>query len=274
MEVINDRFERMKAEDESSSMMHNDNPPNFQLDLDYEAMRKNWEIRFGRVAANQFVRPRMPDDEARELIPLKFRWPVHGEPGFIHSGVKTWGENIFYWTGLSFIGGMGAGALSGSVKAYRQTSSLDLPAKLKWNSMMNWAGRHGRIGSNGAAAVLVLVHGFAILSEYLRRKTDPFNWVPALSVCGAIAASRRYTIKGKVFDGGLVGLVAGLFAGSFLGLLTAGAVQYQHEAPVLPQLQAFLGTHYFERSDTRYLREAPRSRYDDSDEIVEENLID
>ena len=263
---------RLRSEDDGD-IIKDDNPSNFQLDLDGENLKKHWDIRFGKIHPESWHRPRIPDDQARDLIPLPFHFPVHGEAGYIPSGIKSWGENVFYWTGLSFIGGMGAGALSGVVKSYRQTRGLELPAKLKWNSMMNWAGRHGRLGSNGAAGVVVLVHGFAMLTEYLRNKTDPYNWIPAMSVCGAVAAARRYTFRGKVYDGGLVGLISGLIVGTFFGIFTAGTIQYFTEAPVLKELQSILGTNYFERQDVRYLRQLPSYQYDNG-EIVEEELID
>ncbi|KAF7135289.1 hypothetical protein RHSIM_Rhsim08G0235800 [Rhododendron simsii] len=174
------------------------------------------------------------DDHNRRLynpyqdlqIPIQtlYKLPTSPEYLFSEHSVRSWSENLVYYTGACYLAGSLAGAAKGLVDGVRASEPGDT-MKLRVNRILNGSGHAGRKFGNRAGVIGLLYSGMESGVEKIRDTDDIVNNVVAGLGTGAVyraAAGLRSAA------------VAGAVGGVVVGLAVAAKQVVKRYVPNLP----------------------------------------
>ncbi|CAI9780011.1 unnamed protein product [Fraxinus pennsylvanica] len=121
---------------------------------------------------------------------------------------RSWGENLTYYTGISYLAGSSAGAAKGFVSGVKSIESTDT-MKLKINRVLNGSGHTGRQIGNRCGVIGLLFAGLESGMVAYRDTDDVINSVVAGLGTGVLykaAAGPRSAAVAGAIGGVLVGL--------------------------------------------------------------------
>ncbi|KAM7255522.1 hypothetical protein ACFE04_008420 [Oxalis oulophora] len=120
---------------------------------------------------------------------------------------RSWGENLTFYTGISYLAGSIAGASTGLYSAFKAFEHGDT-AKLKINRILNTSGLAGRMWGNRIGIVGLIYAGMESGVVAIRDEDDVWSSVAAGLATGAICRAAR-GVKSAALAGALGGIVAG-----------------------------------------------------------------
>ncbi|XP_052145403.1 mitochondrial import inner membrane translocase subunit TIM23-1-like [Oryza glaberrima] len=137
---------------------------------------------------------------------------------------RTWGENLTFYTGVSYLAGATSGALVGLRLAAAEAERGE-SAKLRINRALNQSGSVGRAFGNRFGIVAML---FAGTESFVRDQRDGADdWVN--TVAAGASAGALY----RIASGPRSMIVAGILGGVLSGAAVAGKPMLQRFAPKL-----------------------------------------
>uniref|UniRef100_A0A0E0CPP5 Mitochondrial import inner membrane translocase subunit TIM23 n=1 Tax=Oryza meridionalis TaxID=40149 RepID=A0A0E0CPP5_9ORYZ len=137
---------------------------------------------------------------------------------------RTWGENLTFYTGVSYLAGATSGALVGLRRAAAEAERGE-SAKLRINRALNQSGSVGRAFGNRFGIVAML---FAGTESFVRDQRDGADdWV------NTVAAGANAGALYRIASGPRSMIVAGILGGVLSGAAVAGKPMLQRFAPKL-----------------------------------------
>ncbi|CAM8949877.1 unnamed protein product [Rhodiola kirilowii] len=124
---------------------------------------------------------------------------------------RSWGENLTYYTGLSYLGGAIVGAGKGLVDGVKASEAGDT-TKLRVNRILNASGQNGRSFGNRAGVIGLMYAGLESGIVAVRDTDDVINSVVAGLGTGALykaAAGVRSAAVGGAIGGVVVAALVG-----------------------------------------------------------------
>ncbi|CAJ2663537.1 mitochondrial import inner membrane translocase subunit TIM23-like protein [Trifolium pratense] len=126
----------------------------------------------------------------------------------LHRNHRSWGENLTFYTGCSYLAGSIAGAGVGLVDGVRSFESSDT-MKLRANRILNASGHAGRTWGNRAGIIGLLYAGVESGMEAVRDTDDVWN-----SVAAGLGTGALYRAARGVRSAAVAGAVGGVLVGA------------------------------------------------------------
>ncbi|XP_050384359.1 mitochondrial import inner membrane translocase subunit TIM23-2-like [Argentina anserina] len=124
---------------------------------------------------------------------------------------RSWGENLTFYTGCTYLAGALGGGSAGFVSGVRSFEAGDT-SKLKVTRILNSSGHTGRVWANRLGVIGLLYAGMESGVQAMRDTDDVWNGVAAGLATGAVYRAARgvrsAAVAGAV-GGALVGLAVG-----------------------------------------------------------------
>ncbi|CAN6570946.1 unnamed protein product [Malus baccata var. baccata] len=120
---------------------------------------------------------------------------------------RSWGENLTFYTGCSYLGGAIGGGGAGLVSGVRSFESGDT-TKLRINRVLNSSGHTGRVWGNRLGVIGLIYAGMESGIQAVRDTDDVWNSVAAGLGTGAI-----YRAAKGVRSAAVAGAVGGVLVG-------------------------------------------------------------
>ncbi|KAM7254537.1 hypothetical protein ACFE04_003917 [Oxalis oulophora] len=160
-------------------------------------------------------------------VPIQNLYQLPTSPEFLFSEEslrqrRSWGENLTFYTGTSYLAGSIAGATTGLFSAVKAFESGDT-MKLKVNRILNTSGLSGRTWGNRVGIVGLIYAGVESGVVALRDEDDVWSSVAAGLATGAICRAAR-GVKSAA--------VAGAFGGLLVGAAVAGKQVMKRYVPI------------------------------------------
>ncbi|MCH81442.1 mitochondrial-like import inner membrane translocase subunit TIM23-2-like [Trifolium medium] len=144
-------------------------------------------------------------------VPIKNLYQLSTNPEFLFDEERrkrrSWGENLTFYTGCSYLAGSIAGAGGGLVDGVRSFESGDT-MKLRVNRILNSSGHSGRTWGNRAGTIGLLYAGIESGIEAVRDTDDAWNSVAAGLGTGALFRAAR-GVRSAAVAGAVGGVVVG-----------------------------------------------------------------
>lgn len=135
---------------------------------------------------------------------------------------RSWGENLTYYTGISYLAGAVAGAGTGFVEGVKASEPGDT-LKLKINRILNGSGHTGRKFGNRAGVIGLMYAGLESGMVSLRDTDDVIN-----SVAAGLGTGALY----KAAAGVRSAAVAGAIGGVVVGVAVTGKQMLRRYVPI------------------------------------------
>lgn len=135
---------------------------------------------------------------------------------------RSWGENLTYYTGISYLAGAVAGAGIGFVEGVKAAEPGDT-LKLKINRILNGSGHTGRKFGNRAGVIGLMYAGLESGMVSLRDTDDVIN-----SVAAGLGTGALY----KAAAGVRSAAVAGAIGGVVVGVAVTGKQMLRRYVPI------------------------------------------
>lgn len=166
-----------------------------------------------------------PYQDLQVPIQTLYKLPTSPEFLFQEEAVaqrRSWGENLTYYTGITYLGGATVGAAKGFVDGVRAVEPGDT-TKLKVNRILNGSGHAGRKFGNRAGVIGLMFAGLESGMVALRDTDDVVN-----SVVAGLGTGALY----KAASGPRSAAVAGAIGGMVVGLAVTGKQVLKRYVPI------------------------------------------
>ncbi|KAF8025768.1 hypothetical protein BT93_F2566 [Corymbia citriodora subsp. variegata] len=145
-------------------------------------------------------------------VPIQTLYKLPTSPEFLFAEEslrqrRSWGENLTFYTGISYLSGSVAGASSGLVSGVRAIEPTDT-LKLRINRLLNASGHSGRTWGNRLGVIGLMYAGLESGIVALRDEDDLWSSVGAGLGTGAIYRAAR-GVRSAAVAGAVGGLAAG-----------------------------------------------------------------
>ncbi|WJX92159.1 hypothetical protein P8452_73841 [Trifolium repens] len=146
-------------------------------------------------------------------VPIRNLYQLPTSPEFLFNEEairkrRSWGENLTFYTGCSYLAGSIAGAGVGFVDGVRSFESGDT-MKLRVNRILNSSGHAGRTWGNRAGVIGLLYAGIESGIEAVRDTDDAWN-----SVAAGLGTGALYRAARGVRSAAVAGAVGGVLVGA------------------------------------------------------------
>lgn len=121
---------------------------------------------------------------------------------------RSWGENLTFYTGCTYLAGATGGAAFGLVTGVKSFESGDT-AKLRVNRILNASGHAGRVWGNRLGVIGLLYAGLESGMYAVRDTDDVWNSVAAGLGTGALFRATR-GVRSAAVAGALGGVLVGV----------------------------------------------------------------
>lgn len=135
---------------------------------------------------------------------------------------RSWGENLTYYTGISYLAGAVAGAGIGFVEGVKASEPGDT-LKLRINRILNGSGHTGRKFGNRAGVIGLMFAGLESGMVSLRDTDDVIN---------SVAAGLGTGVLYKAAAGVRSAAVAGAIGGVVVGVAVTGKQMLRRYVPI------------------------------------------
>mmetsp|Transcript_33696 Transcript_33696/g.132604 ORF Transcript_33696/g.132604 Transcript_33696/m.132604 type:complete len:253 (-) Transcript_33696:128-886(-) len=109
---------------------------------------------------------------------------------FLDYRKKTWGQQMMYWAGTSWVLGGAFGGLQGVVEGLKQSSGKSM--KLRINSLLNSVGKRGLLIANTAGVIALMLSSFESFSyHFITQDESPANYAIAGAATGLLFKSTK-----------------------------------------------------------------------------------
>lgn len=135
---------------------------------------------------------------------------------------RSWGENLTYYTGISYLAGAVAGAGKGLVEGIKASEPGDT-LKLRINRVLNGSGHTGRTFGNRAGVIGLMYAGLESGMVSVRDTDDVIN-----SVAAGLGTGALY----KAAAGVRSAAVAGAIGGVVVGVAVTGKQMLRRYVPI------------------------------------------
>jgi len=135
---------------------------------------------------------------------------------FLEYRKKTWGEQMTYLGGVSYLTGSIAGGAYGFAEAAR--ASRGKSAKLFVNAALNSVGKRATVAAQGMGVCAIMFSAFESIIYHYRSDDLPENYIAAGALTGMLYKSTRGIKSAGVWGAGLAALGGGLIYASRQGM--------------------------------------------------------
>eukprot|EP00188_Purpureofilum_apyrenoidigerum_P003746 Plantae.Rhodophyta-Purpureofilum_apyrenoidigerum.ctg39994.p1 GENE.Plantae.Rhodophyta-Purpureofilum_apyrenoidigerum.ctg39994~~Plantae.Rhodophyta-Purpureofilum_apyrenoidigerum.ctg39994.p1 ORF type:complete len:270 (+),score=53.44 Plantae.Rhodophyta-Purpureofilum_apyrenoidigerum.ctg39994:52-810(+) len=109
---------------------------------------------------------------------------------FLDYRKKTWGQQMMYWAGTSWVVGGAFGGLQGVVEGLK--SSMGKSLKLRVNSLLNAVGKRGLLVANTAGVLALMLSMFESTSyNFITQDESPVNYAISGVAAGLLFKSTK-----------------------------------------------------------------------------------
>ncbi|EME26648.1 mitochondrial protein translocase, MPT family [Galdieria sulphuraria] len=124
---------------------------------------------------------------------------------------KSWGEQLMYWTGVSYLSGAVTGGSYGCIEGLRSSGGKSW--KLRVNAILNASGRRGAALANACGILALMFSGFESIYDHYIGDDAVYNYALAGISAGLVYKSTAGLKPASIYSTGL-GLVGvlGIYA--------------------------------------------------------------
>ncbi|XP_052174471.1 mitochondrial import inner membrane translocase subunit TIM23-2-like [Diospyros lotus] len=160
-------------------------------------------------------------------VPIQTLYKLPTSPEFLFQEEsvaqrRSWGENLTFYTGISYLSGASVGASKGLVDGVKASEPGDT-LKLRLNRVLNASGQTGRSLGNRAGVIGLLFAGMESGMVAVRDTDDVLN-----SVVAGLGTGALY----KAASGPRSAAVAGAIGGVVVGLVVTGKQFLKRYVPI------------------------------------------